>query len=220
MLVEISGKRGEEQLVADSRQIAEHFEKRHDNVLRDIEGLKADLPKFEEMFMVSVLPDSYGRNQKVYLMNRDGFSLLVMGFTGKKALEWKLKYIDAFNKMEDTLKRILNERHRAELERGKGIISRHILTDTIKLKIADSANKKFVYPNYTKLIYKVLFGKTMAEMREFYKPEGRESVRDHMSPEELLAVNNMEGLISGLINYGWSYNQIKEFVSKQPSFVS
>ena len=37
-------------------------------------------------------------------MDRDGFSLLVMGFTGKKALEWKLKYIDAFNQMEETLK--------------------------------------------------------------------------------------------------------------------
>ena len=37
-------------------------------------------------------------------MNRDGFSLLFMGFTGKKALEWKLKYIDAFNKMEEKLK--------------------------------------------------------------------------------------------------------------------
>lgn len=45
-------------------------------------------------------------------MNRDGFSLLCMGFTGKEALEWKLKYIEAFNKMEEKLKsenRITNE---------------------------------------------------------------------------------------------------------------
>ena len=56
------------------------------------------------MFFEDISPDKYGRNQKIYLMNRDGFSLLCMGFTGKKALEWKLKYIDAFNKMEETLK--------------------------------------------------------------------------------------------------------------------
>lgn len=56
------------------------------------------------MFIESCEPDSYGRDQKVYLMTRDGFSLLVMGFTGKSALEWKLKYIDAFNKMEEQIK--------------------------------------------------------------------------------------------------------------------
>lgn len=56
------------------------------------------------MFFEAELPDKYGRNQKIYWMNRDGFSLLCMGFTGKKALEWKLKYINAFNQMEETLK--------------------------------------------------------------------------------------------------------------------
>lgn len=40
----------------------------------------------------------------MYIMNRDGFSLLAMGFTGKKALEWKLKYINAFNEMERQLR--------------------------------------------------------------------------------------------------------------------
>ena len=45
-----------------------------------------------------------GKDYKEYLMNRDGFSLLAMGFTGKKALQWKLKYIEAFNEMEETLK--------------------------------------------------------------------------------------------------------------------
>ncbi|MDY5481880.1 MAG: Rha family transcriptional regulator [Veillonella caviae] len=45
-----------------------------------------------------------GQQFPFYLMNRDGFSLLAMGFTGKKALQWKLKYIEAFNEMEETLK--------------------------------------------------------------------------------------------------------------------
>ena len=92
------------QVVTDSRSVAEHFEKRHDHVMRDIEAYKKDVPNFGEMFHETTMPDSYGRQQKVYLINRDGFSLLVMGFTGEKALEWKLKYINAFNEMEKTIK--------------------------------------------------------------------------------------------------------------------
>ncbi|WP_311194419.1 Rha family transcriptional regulator [Selenomonas noxia] len=88
------------QVVVSSRDIAEHFGKRHDHVIRDIAAMQKDLPNFGEMYLEDIAPDSYGRDQKVYIMNRDGFSLLTMGFTGKKALEWKLKYIEAFNKME------------------------------------------------------------------------------------------------------------------------
>lgn len=91
-------------ILASSRDVAEKFGKRHDHILRDIESFQKDIPNFGEMFFEDELPDKYGRNQKIYWMNRDDFSLLCMGFTGKKALEWKLKYIDAFNKMEEKLK--------------------------------------------------------------------------------------------------------------------
>lgn len=89
--------------VASSRQIAESFEKRHDHVMRDIDSIKKDAPNFGEMFFETQAPDSYGRPQRTYMMNRDGFTLLAMGFTGKSALEWKLKYIAAFNAMEKQL---------------------------------------------------------------------------------------------------------------------
>lgn len=92
------------QPVASSRDIAEHFGKRSDHVLRDIDVLKKDVPNFGEMFYETETSDSYGRPQRAYLMNRDGFSLLAMGFTGKAALNWKVKYIKAFNQMEQTIK--------------------------------------------------------------------------------------------------------------------
>ena len=93
------------QVVVNSRDVAEHFSKRRDHVIRDIENLiKKDVPKIGAMFQQVELSDSYGRMQKTYYMNRDGFSLLVMGFTGKEAIEWKLKYIEAFNAMEKKLK--------------------------------------------------------------------------------------------------------------------
>ena len=65
--------------VASSRQIAENFEKRHDHVMRDIDTFKKDVPNFGEMFFEAEAPDSYDRPQRTYLMNRDGFSLLVDG---------------------------------------------------------------------------------------------------------------------------------------------
>lgn len=92
------------QVVASSRVVAENFEKQHFHVLRDIENLKKDVSNFGEMFHEATAPDSYGRKQKVYLVNRDGFTLLAVGFTGKKALKFKLDYIAAFNAMEEKLK--------------------------------------------------------------------------------------------------------------------
>lgn len=89
--------------VASSRQIAESFEKNHRDVLRAVDNLKEDVRNFAQMFFEITAPDSYGREQRAYLMNRDGFTLLAMGFTGKAALEWKLKYIAAFNEMEKKL---------------------------------------------------------------------------------------------------------------------
>lgn len=89
--------------VASSRQIAESFEKNHRDVLRAVDSLKEDVRNFAQMFFETDTPDSYGRPQRTYLMTRDGFTLLAMGFTGKAALAWKLKYIAAFNEMEKQL---------------------------------------------------------------------------------------------------------------------
>ena len=89
-----------EQMITDSRNVADVFNKRHDHVLRDIEAMRKDVPNFGEMFFEGTMPDTYGREQKVFFMNRDGFSLLAMGFTGTEAMKWKLKYINAFNELE------------------------------------------------------------------------------------------------------------------------
>ena len=92
------------QAVTSSLQVAENFDKRHDHVLRDIDGVEKDVPNFGEMFFELIEPDSYGRERRVIYMNRDGFTILAMGFTGKKALQFKLKYIEAFNQMEEHIK--------------------------------------------------------------------------------------------------------------------
>lgn len=92
--------------VASSRQIAESFEKNHRDVLKAIETLEGGLRKTSHtpmFYKTEYTHEQNGQTYPMYLMNRDGFSLLVMGFTGKAALEWKLKYIQAFNEMEKKL---------------------------------------------------------------------------------------------------------------------
>lgn len=91
------------QIVTDSRSVAEHFGKQHKNVLQTIENLAAENPATKFLFQKTTF-ENRGKQYPMYLMNRDGFSLLVMGFTGTKALEWKLKYIEAFNALERKLK--------------------------------------------------------------------------------------------------------------------
>lgn len=92
-----------------SRDVADLFEKRHDQILRDIGNLVADLPDrlhtFEETVFERPNPSGGAPIQsRGYEMTRDGFTLLAMGFTGKKALKFKLAYIEAFNRMETALR--------------------------------------------------------------------------------------------------------------------
>lgn len=86
-----------------SNQIAEHFGKRHDTVLRAIQNLDCSPEFTARNFAVSEYTDSTGRNLPAYTITRDGFVFLAMGFTGKEAAQWKEAYIEAFNAMEATL---------------------------------------------------------------------------------------------------------------------
>jgi Rha family phage regulatory protein len=96
----------DQQAVTTSLQVAETFGKQHKNTIRDIENLlKSGGSKLSsQMFAVSAYA-SRGKQYPMYYMNRDGFTLLAMGFTGAKALQFKLAYIDAFNKMETSLQK-------------------------------------------------------------------------------------------------------------------
>ena len=105
------------QVLASSREVAEKFGKTHGSVLKTICGetrngkhvnglcdeILASGNPLTKYFIKSTYMNR-GKEYPEYLMTRDGFSLLAMGFTGKEAVEWKLKYIDAFNQMEDRLK--------------------------------------------------------------------------------------------------------------------
>lgn len=92
------------QAVTTSLRVAEVFGKDHKHVLETISNLAAE--KSAAKFFAETTYDNRGKQYPMYYMNRDGFTLLAMGFTGKKALQFKIKYIQAFNSMEATLKRL------------------------------------------------------------------------------------------------------------------
>ena len=98
------------QVITTSLKVAEIFGKRHCDVLRAITNIYKNLPEEHKRnfaFMSQNLKVGNGaiRQNSLYTMNRDGFTLLAMGFTGTKALQFKLAYITAFNQMEAKLKK-------------------------------------------------------------------------------------------------------------------
>ena len=156
------------EMYTDSLKVAEIFQRRHDDVVRSVEKLIERNEEFakdnrtfsdiSKQFVKTRYKDEQGRMQTKYLMNRDGFSLLVMGFTGKKAHEWKLKYISAFNQME----KILTEKQTSVWieTRQQGKLIRKGETDVIQ-KLVEYAREQgsghadMLYMTYTKLANKM-----------------------------------------------------------------
>ena len=172
-----------DQALTTSLKVAEVFKKRHDHVIRDIEEIIRQIaakpaPDIETPKLGTLKNDALNIFQKssykvegqnrsypMYLMNRDGFSLLVMGFTGKKALQWKLSYIQAFNAMESKLIQLLAERKSLEYLEARASTKRgqRALTSVIKAKTIPNARangskceERFFYSNVNNWINKTL----------------------------------------------------------------
>lgn len=107
-----------DQVCTSSFKVAEFFEKNHPDVVRAIDRLRDKLQStdfqcdakmsseiiFEEHFEDIPQPNGGTKKGKYFIMNKDAFTLLAMGFTGKRVLEFKIAYINEFNKMEAELK--------------------------------------------------------------------------------------------------------------------
>ena len=90
--------------VTSSRLVAEYFGKQHKDVMRTIKNLNCSKEFNERNFTPVKYTDRKGETRQEYLMTKDGFTILAMGFTGAKAMQFKEAYINAFNKMEQLLK--------------------------------------------------------------------------------------------------------------------
>lgn len=107
--------KSKEVTVVSSLDVAKTFEKEHYHVIEEIRAIQSKISstEFSGLFYESDYVASNGKKNPMYLMNRDGFTLLVMGYTGEKAMKFKLAYINQFNAMEQLLTGKLIERERA-----------------------------------------------------------------------------------------------------------
>lgn len=205
MLVETAKINKQEVSAVTSLDVAETFGKEHKNVLRDIKELNCSEEFGRHNFEPTNYIDEHNRKQPMYYITRDGFTLLAMGYTGEKAMKFKESYIKQFNAMERTLQGKL-------IEREKGIAVRQSLTKALQQSTENERMHGHAYSTYTNCIYKVLFGMNAKQLREHYGISEKDNLRDCFSDEDLKAVQSMEYMVTGLVDCGWSYDRIKEFI--------
>lgn len=157
--------------------------------------------------------NAQNKKQPMYLVTRDGFTLLVMGYTGEKAMKFKEAYIKQFNAMEKSLLGKMKERER-------GIAIRKVLTEAIQKSDENERMHGHAYSTYTNLVYQSVFGKDAKHLREEYGVSKKQELRDCFCAEELQRVQKTEMLISGLIEYGFQYNGVKKFLSEREQAIS
>lgn len=208
MLVEIKTVNKEEVTVVTSLDVAETFGKEHKRVMQDIRELDCSEEFREHNFVPISYTDSINRKKPMFVMTRDGFTLLAMGYTGEKAMQFKEAYIKQFNAMEKALIGKIRERE-------KGIGVRRVLTDSLQRTSENERMHGHAYSTYTDLIYKSVFGKTAKQLRLDLNIGNKENIRDYLTEEELLLVQNAEMLVSSLVGYGWGYVEIKEFLENK-----
>lgn len=172
----------EGQLVVTSRQVAEDFEKRHADVLEKIEELIKTEKSVMTMFIESSYKAGTGKEYKEYLITRDGFSLLVMGFTGAKALTWKLKYIEAFNKMETALRGQVKELSAKEMLKLQFTYTEELdnrVTNLENRMTIETGNQKALCDLVNRKVIAVLGGKHSLAYKELSKKAFRQCWNDY-----------------------------------------
>ncbi len=148
------------QPVVNSIKVAEKFGKAHTVVLRAIKNLNCSKDFGLNNFALSSYTNKQNKTVPCYLLTRDGFSFLCMGFTGKEAAKWKEAYIRAFNQME---KQLLKQQDQLEWKQAR-LQSKEVrksVTDTIKNFVDYATNQgsrsaSMYYANITKMEYAAL----------------------------------------------------------------
>ena len=190
-------------VLVDSRYVAEAFEKRHCDVLRDIKNiLGTDSEKVAEFnlrnFAQMSYTDSVGRKYPCFAMTREGFNLLVMGWNGKKALEFKVAYVNRFKEMEAQRDTLVHAR--TDFPQ---------LTDIVKA-LHDNP-KSYHYANECNLVNKVAIGMTAKEYKIKHNiPLETKSIRPYLTAEEIKAVDLAQAADMVMCRLFPDYNERKQ----------
>jgi Rha family phage regulatory protein len=188
--------------VVSSRKVAEVFEMRHDNVLRTIDNALETVDDFAPQFGgANFLKSDYrdrGKKYPEYLLTKDGFTYVAMGFTGSKAAQFKLAYINQFNHMQSQLE--LRDQTRLDFPK---------LTDALKQYTTDP--KPYHYSNECNMINRIVLGVTAKEFKAMNNINPKQNaVRDYLSQEQIYLMKEMQAACIVMIRAGMEYAQRKQ----------
>ena len=171
--------------------VAKAFEKRHDHVVRDIEkitdpksGVSEEFNKLN--FERITYKDKTGRKLPCYAMTRDGFTMLVMGYTGAKAMRFKELYIKRFNEMERFIKTLVMARKDYPL-----------LTENVKLLHENP--KPYHFSNECDMINRIVLGMSAKQFRTIHNIEKGTSIRPYLTEQQIEWIEQLQKVDVGLL---------------------
>ncbi|MBR0251947.1 MAG: Rha family transcriptional regulator [Synergistaceae bacterium] len=193
--------------MVDSRFVADVFEKNHQHVMESIRNLLDDKSGYslefrQSNFRQSSYVNAQNKKQPCYIMTRDGFTALVMGFTGKKANYFKERYIKRFNEMEEQIKCIqsLREQHPQ-------------LTEAIK---SVHENPQFYhYSNEMDMLNRLVLGMTAKEYREKHNIPKSEPIRSYFTPAQAELMKLLQNFDIGFVIAIPDFQQRKQMLEYQ-----
>lgn len=183
-----------------SRQVADEFGKRHDNVLQDLRSLDCS----NEFFLLNFQEKTYKSKraeQPEILMTKDGFTFLVMGYRGKKASGFKEAYIQRFNAMEDFIKSLTATK-----------IEFPAFTNAILE--AHEEPKHYHFSNEINMIYRIVLGMDAKAYREAHGIESGAVIKPFLSLDQIKAIETLQRVDIGLIEVVSDFQQRKDILSK------
>ena len=193
--------------MVDSRFVAEFFDKQHFHVLRDIEkltdtksGLSEDF--INKNFKKDKYQDSTGRKLPCYRLTCDGFTVLVMGYTGEKAMHFKELYIKRFNEMEEQIKYLQTLREQYPQ-----------LTDVIKSMHKNPENHH--YNNEMDMLNRIVLGMTAKEFRQVKNIPESEPIRPYMTSYEVVLLDRLQNFDIGFVIAIPDFQQRKQMLEYQ-----
>lgn len=181
-----------QQARVSSRDVAKIFEKTHNKVLRDIRELNVPEDFNVSNFGQVEYKDKKGEKRPEYLITRDGFTVLVMGYTGEKAMKFKLAYIEAFNKMEQFIK-------------SRSIARMEYADMTKAIMNAHETPMFYHYTTENDMINRLVTGMTAKQIRVQRCIPDNDKTRDYMTPEEITQIEKLQKYNTILLEQEFDY---------------
>ena len=187
---------GKDTARANSLIVAKMFEKNHRDVLRAIKNIDCSEEFRRRNFAQSSYINEQNKKQPCVMMTRDGFTFLAMGFTGKKAAQFKEAYIKRFNEMEKLIFHVVTVRKDYPM-----------LTEAVKM-VHDNP-KPYHFSNEADLINKIITGYTAKKFRQLHNIPKGESIRPYLTDKQLELMEMLQKVDTGLLVAVPDYEQRK-----------